>query len=273
MLYYPSMYQHIITKIKEFARTLHHQDVQWNSCMLDFESPARMAMTNSIVGIRVRGCLFHMAQATMRRIRRENHTLQLYSRDQNFRLLIQRLTALAFLPVDRVVSTYAVLLASAVRTQGYLFGNDASGRSVVSFFNYYRRQWLQNPQVSINEWNVHDVNGQRTNNKVEGNNYWLNQRLGTHPSFWSFIDKLKLANSIKETELDQLRIGGQRIYSQSSNEVRKNRMISNAKDLFLAGDVDCINFLELIRIALHGHGVVLSLRMISSTKTKLQKVI
>ena len=109
-----SMYQHIITKIKEFARTLHHQDVQWNSCMLDFESPARMAMTNSIVGIRVRGCLFHMAQTIMRRIRRENHTLQLYSRDQNFRLWIQRLTALAFLPVDRVVSTYAVLLASAV---------------------------------------------------------------------------------------------------------------------------------------------------------------
>jgi hypothetical protein len=40
-------------------------------------------------------------------------------------LLMQRLTALAFLPVDRVVSTYAVMLASAVRTQGYLFGNDA----------------------------------------------------------------------------------------------------------------------------------------------------
>jgi hypothetical protein len=84
----------------------------WSTVMMDFEESLRQAFTEVFPQVQQRGCLFHFAQAIYRHIAQESILRYLYketAHDYEFRTMIRKLEALAFLPPDKVREEFDVL--------------------------------------------------------------------------------------------------------------------------------------------------------------------
>ena len=59
-------------------------------------------------GARTRGCHFHLCQSIFRKIQ-ENQFITRYTDDEEFRINLRKLAALAFLPVDEIKDAFAAV--------------------------------------------------------------------------------------------------------------------------------------------------------------------
>lgn len=75
------------------------------SFLSDFERAAQNAIIQVFPNVTVKGCLFHYGQCIWRKI--QEYGLQLlYTEDENIRFSIEKLIALAFLPVADVINAF-----------------------------------------------------------------------------------------------------------------------------------------------------------------------
>ncbi|TKR96271.1 hypothetical protein L596_010317 [Steinernema carpocapsae] len=144
-----------------------------SSFMSDFEQSAQKGLLHVFPAVRIESCLFHLSQSVVRHVRSGNG-VDFYQRNQDFRVFVRSLPALAFLPSDLVERAFDHLMESAdllpdgAREAAFKIGDYFGPTYVVRRINTVRRRDALFPPES---WNCYDLvlsDRPRTNNSLEG---------------------------------------------------------------------------------------------------------
>lgn len=184
--------------------------------MVDFEQAVISAIGATLDNdVQVRGCFYHLTQATWRKIQ-ELGLVPQYRDDEDFKLFCGQLDALAFLPTEDIPEGIM-----------YLRGNTPpDAEPLVDYFDQtyvtgtYRRAGVPRdgpygaaivrmrrvpPRYPPALWNVHQAtldDEPRTNNQCEGWNNRFTHLVGyQHPSVWTMIDALKKEDAVACTHI------------------------------------------------------------------------
>ena len=184
--------------------------------MVDFEQAVISAIGATLDNdVQVRGCFYHLTQATWRKIQ-ELELVPQYRDDEDFKLFCGQLDALAFLPTEDIPEGIM-----------YLRGNTPpDAEPLVDYFDQtyvtgtYRRAGVPRdgpygaaivrmrrvpPRYPPALWNVHQAtldDEPRTNNQCEGWNNRFTHLVGyQHPSVWTMIDALKKEDAVACTHI------------------------------------------------------------------------
>ena len=131
----------------------------------------------------------------------QNHGLQIqYTANDELRLFIRRLMALAFLP-EWEISIYYTELKQRKPNAIPLLDN---------LLRYFENTWLDGRQFSPAMWSVFDQDGSRTNNHLEGWNSKFNSLISRpHPNIYQLVDVIKEEQAVTELTTVQLEAGSQ----------------------------------------------------------------
>lgn len=155
-------YRQILQHVKARVRNLTGHRFAPNMAITDFEHSLRIAIDTELRRTRVRSCYFHFCQNLWRHVQSLG-LARSYTRYRNLKLCIQKVMAIAYLPVAIVRQNFRLLLA-ARRTRRLINRFPA----LRDFLTYFQRNYLDG-QFHIPEWNVYERNVEtRTNNHVEG---------------------------------------------------------------------------------------------------------
>ena len=104
--------------------------------LMDFESASINGFNEVYPGIEQRECYFHHSQCIWRNIQKYPNILQKYKDrdDPDFALHLRQLAALAFVPVQAVVSSFDILMETP-----FFEDNEALLRPLI---NYYEDTWI-----------------------------------------------------------------------------------------------------------------------------------
>lgn len=104
---------------------------------------------------------FHFCQAIISKIKKVG-LKGLYSKNDEFKILIQKIMLLALVHPDHVISEYNLISNDLVESFGERFGSKLD-----EFLNYFQSTWCsENSRFPIRMWN-HFKTLFRTNNFVE----------------------------------------------------------------------------------------------------------
>lgn len=138
--------------------------------MLDFELAFSNAAEHEFEELQIKFCFFHFRQALYRNIGALG-LKQRYDTDNVFNLKIKCLAALAFLPIDKVKSSYDSVVME-------MFA-DETETAVDDFLLYFQKNYVginvgprvKRPRFEIIKWNQYEAvvnNLPKTNNSLEG---------------------------------------------------------------------------------------------------------
>ena len=211
------------------------------SIMVDFEKAAINSASRTFPTADVKGCFFHLSQNIFRHVR-ENGLHGRYRDDTDFYLKVRMVAALAFVPLDQVITAFEEL-------QQHL-GDDYE--VVLDYFedNYIGRQRRVNrraPRFAHAMWNMHtraEDELPKTNNNVEGWHRGMRSAVNAcHPSIWKLIEVLQRDNALCTVAIAQA-IGGHSPEPRRKKYVQCEKRISNIVRDFEARDV--LDFLRAI---------------------------
>ncbi|KAI0981440.1 hypothetical protein GJ496_002342 [Pomphorhynchus laevis] len=166
-------------------------NIQPISVMTDFKIDARNAIRSAFPETELAGCLFHFGN---------------YKEDPEFACYVKCFQALAFVPVEDVISSFEILVQEA---------SYAELEGLHLFIDYFEDTWIgtnqrgqrRDPRYEIKSWNcLHRViqGIARANNYVEDWHRGFYFMVGAeHPSIWKLIDKIKLDQSLNEVRISQ----------------------------------------------------------------------
>lgn len=196
---------------RDYKRLLEHvlalvPDCAPATIVTDFELAAINAFQETFPEVIMTGCHFHLGQNIWRRLQAEGLQAK-YVSDVAFASKVKCLTALAFLPPDRVTTAYEELIRSdAFRELDPLldyFEENYIGRA--------RRGRRATPRFPIPFWNQHQrVLGDlpRSNNNLEGWHQAFNHSVGiAHPSAARLAQKLQKEQHLHHVKYRQYQMG------------------------------------------------------------------
>ncbi|KAI6192271.1 hypothetical protein M3Y97_00319100 [Aphelenchoides bicaudatus] len=180
------------------------------SITIDFEQAALCAAQHVFPDISIRGCFFHFSQCLWRKIQHFG-LARAYGTDEEFSDSMCMFAALAFLPKDKIISTFELIQDKVT------FDHD-----VEDFMDYFEKTFIgkragakgtrKKPLFPIDIWccNIQLKNGSpRTTNSVEGWHNAFNGSVGSkHPSIWTLLEKLKEEQIIQKARHLQSNSGG-----------------------------------------------------------------
>lgn len=180
--------------------------------MTDFERASLKAISSVFPEARQTGCFFHFKQCLFRKIQANTELYQKYKTEPAVSMELNKLGALAFIPVDDVSFAYEEILKTAFYS--------ANQDSLADILDYMESVWVgkmmrggrrKSPLYSLEIWNQH-VNAReglhKTNNCVESWHNSFNKLLGScHPTVWKIIDAFKKEQTLTEIKVVQLRSG------------------------------------------------------------------
>ena len=163
--------------------------------LVDFEKAAMDAFSITFPQATVTGCYFHLCQSVMRKVS-EIGMKRAYDEDDELRVMVRCLAALAFVPTESVVEAFEILEDSMPPHD--------SMNELLSYFEstYVRGRRLRGrgesygpAMFAIKTWNQRDaaVEGiARTTNAVEGWHNGLQSLFQCHhPTIWSFMTGIR----------------------------------------------------------------------------------
>ena len=165
---------------------------------VDFELAMIRELEGVFPDVGIQGCLFHFCQCVWRHIQANSELREPYMKDDDFALELRMFTALAFVPLRDVRTSFKSLLQSDfVRTNQDVLR---------SFLNYFETTWIGRPRVppriKLEWWNVYEPTLRglgRTNNVVEAWHSAFSGRLGiTNPRVCQLIEYLQLEQARAE---------------------------------------------------------------------------
>ena len=183
--------------------------------IIDFEISVQLAAAAVFgLGFEVQYCFYHLTNSTYGHVQTLG-LVPLYRDDEEFRLFVGQLDALAFLPPHEVKDGMAhlrtIMPAQADPLVQYFDETYVNGRvqrvpgppGQVGF--RYRRL---PPLFSIDKWNMHQItldNEPRTNNNAEGwNNRFSNLVGADHPGVFKLVEVLQAECARVETVILQV---------------------------------------------------------------------
>ncbi|CAF3296488.1 unnamed protein product [Rotaria socialis] len=109
----PLVYGLLIGKSAEdynlfFEKVSKQDNFQPESIMTDFETGTIKSVKDMLPNILHRGCLFHFSQAVCRQVQSKGLTTK-YTEDEVFRLNVKQLIALAFAPLDQIITSFDLI--------------------------------------------------------------------------------------------------------------------------------------------------------------------
>ncbi|CAF3878141.1 unnamed protein product, partial [Rotaria sp. Silwood1] len=163
--------------------------------MTDFETGTIKSVKNMLSNVLHKGCLFHFSQALWRQVQSKGLTTT-YNEDEYFRLNVKKLIALAFVPLDQVITGFDFICDQ--------FDDDAD-----DLLDYFQKTSIgekrrrgagrKNPQFDHKLWTVNDravATIPRSNNSVEGwHNAFANRVALNHPNIVKLAEKIRLEQS------------------------------------------------------------------------------
>ncbi|CAF4950134.1 unnamed protein product, partial [Rotaria magnacalcarata] len=156
-------------------KMLEQDNFQPESIMTDFETGTIKLVKDMLPNILHKGCLFHFSQAVWRQVQSKGLTTK-YNEDEVFRLNAKQLIALAFAPLDQIITGFDLICDQ--------FDDDAD-----DLLEYFEKTCIETdrkkPQFDHRLWNIHDrvvATVPRPNNLVEG---WHN----------AFADRVAISHS------------------------------------------------------------------------------
>jgi hypothetical protein len=182
----------------------------------------------------IAGCEFHWKSCLTSKI--DNVGLKnLYSENIEFILLVRYIWALAFVPLDKVVSVWETVIQEKVR-EGCLNWEVLEkdmGTKIGQFLKYVDITWIGelNARTKIRKrplyphtlWNKFEatLNGdKKTNNLCEGYNHAFGLSLPAKATDWTVMDRFRTEDATTKTVLHQAAMGNNR---DEDNRVQKRR--------------------------------------------------
>ena len=193
------------------------------SIMVDFEKAAMNAALREFQGVQVKGCFFHLSQNVYRHVQ-DSGQQRRYLDDLDFSLGVRMISALAFVPVDKIVESFEAL-------QQHL---GADFDDALDYFedNYIGRQRRTNrrpPRFAHQLWNMNsraDEELPKTNNHVEGWHRRMRSAVNScHPSIWKLIEILQRDYELGAVAIAQA-VGGHSLEPRRRKYVECERRIT-----------------------------------------------
>ncbi|CAF2080718.1 unnamed protein product [Rotaria magnacalcarata] len=161
----------------------------------------RTTKTKSIFRCKNRDCkgfLFHFSQAVCRQVQSKGLTTK-YNEDEVFRLNVKQLIALAFAPLDQIITGFDLICDQ--------FDNDAD-----DLLEYFEKTCIgtdrKKPQFDHRLWNIHDrvvATVPRPNNSVEGwHNAFADRVEISHPTIVKLGEKIRREQSKCQVDMTKI---------------------------------------------------------------------
>ena len=204
----------------------------------DFETASHKAAKEVFPGIEIECCFFHFGQANWRNVVSLGFR-QRYIEDLDFALKVRMVTALAFMPADKIYKGFQEV--SMIMPEEFQ-----------DFLKYFEKTYVGMPKVVSNpgetirlgwkdakfvpsSWSVYErvlVGDPRTNNFLEG---WHNRFAGVvgvaHPDIYKFINSLKSEQARCEM-IRRAALMGEDLTAPRKNSVKLNQRIYNIVSKF-----------------------------------------
>jgi hypothetical protein len=146
---------------------------------MDFEAAAITSLKTVFPTVQISGCHYHFSQAIWRKIQQLG-LVQEYKENAEVRLILRMCVALAYIPLPDIDEGWLIIMENAPQLP-----------KVQEFLDYFVDQWMENPNIQIDMWNIYKQR-HRTNNAVEGWNNRLNSTIKqSHPRINDLILCLK----------------------------------------------------------------------------------
>ena len=186
------IYNRVFTLIKEKMQNL-GTDLMPEFIMSDFELALIQSVRINFPATTHKGCYFHFRQAMWRKVQALGRQQQ-YNEDTEFRQLICKTAAIAFVPLQFVRPAW-----DGIKDELDTIDED--------FCEYFRKTWMRG-QFPLAMWNYFSYDGPRTNNRLEGWHSKLKKIVKKpHPNIFELIDVFKREQAANEVTIIQLATG------------------------------------------------------------------
>ena len=186
-------------------------------------------------GIVSEGCYFHLAKRLDYHVKSLG-PMEMYKNETYFRLKMNKLAALAFVPFADVVATF--------ESHAIQFLQDE-----LPLLSYVERTWVGAPVAGIRRlgpkfpmqmWNVLDrasTGSTRTTNALEAYHHSFNARISCqHPTIWKLLDSLKNQQALSTNTIQ--RVERCCSFRPSAAKATRNTRIQNLIDNYTRADAD-----------------------------------
>ena len=223
------LYTEVLNNFKALLpRTFLPSDV-----ITDFEPALQNALSETYPTARLTGCFFHLKQAMIKRIKKEN-LIGAYRNDPAIKQYLQSLMALGLLPPEEIVNTF--------NTVKDTMPADFNGK-LTRFTNYVERQWIRKvgPQIiSVYGRSV------RTNNFVEYFHSSLRTKFpNAHPNIFKYL--VNINNILQESKIKatQLLSGLEVARPRAVKMIIREDQLRRFETLLQNGEISPLRFLNL----------------------------
>ncbi|XP_011859287.1 PREDICTED: baculoviral IAP repeat-containing protein 3-like [Vollenhovia emeryi] len=194
--------------------------------MSDYEKAAITVMNEQFPVASIHGCWFHYSQALYRKWQR----LQLKSAPRE---LLSMAMSMALAPSSLFMDSLNIMQIVADRIS-------VTYPNVLLFMAYLRSTWLPiASKVSVHNCPV------RTNNLVESFHHIANQKIGTKPNLWVFLEHLSEIISNQEIDYSRLRNNIRVRRARTRFNKEKNIQIKEGQNALMNGDISLEHFLRM----------------------------
>ncbi|CAF2042901.1 unnamed protein product, partial [Rotaria magnacalcarata] len=181
-----------------FEKVLEQDSFLPESIMTDFETGTIKSVKDMLSNILHKGYLFHFSQAVCRQVQSKGLTTK-YNADEVFRLNVKQLIALAFAPLDQIITGFDLICDQ--------FDNGAD-----DLLEYFEKTCIETdrkkPQFDHRIWNIHDrvvATVPRPNNSVEGwHNAFADRVALSHPTIVKLGEKIRREQSKCQVDMTKI---------------------------------------------------------------------
>jgi hypothetical protein len=188
------------------------------------------------------GCLFHFCQALWRQLQEWGLTVVYRNDGSGVRWFVKKITALAFLPHDRIQAVFDYLVQHR-----WPVGVDPQDPSLRGWLRYVHTAWICNNSAPRAFWSVYMRPDNRTNNFLESKHNVFRDIFLPHSPLWTFLARL-ITHHNSELTTQHVHSFGQSPSSRSIAQVDREKNLSDIKQLYTAGQ---LNNYEYIRRVAH----------------------
>ena len=159
-------------------------------------------MSEVFPGVGKEGCFFHISGRVDYNVKQLG-LMPKYTADQDFRLQVKKLSALAFVPVSDVVAVFESLATTFLIDE-------------LPIVAYFEKTWPTSkrrlePMFPLHMWNVLDrvsEGSSRTTNSLEAFHHTFNSLLSCqHPSIWKLLDSLQKQQNLTQNIMAKINRG------------------------------------------------------------------
>ena len=142
-----------------------------------------------------------------------------FCNDIDFKLWVRRFRALALIPVEKIMEAWAIIINTI---PGEL------NTQIIKFLNYFINTWIlgkQGATMTVNVWNLYNLEGDRTNNVLEGNHSGANKQIKPHSGIYQFIKYFKTNESENSLLFIQMQQGNVKKKNENHSKIVKKMKI------------------------------------------------